>query len=185
MKKRPLQARHRANVAGHAAVDAAVQRIADDGMADGAEMHANLVRPSGVNRDLAQRQAWHVERARDSRHALRARGATVRTSSAGWTGSRPIAASIRRPACHDAPHERDVFLFDLAILELPRQFLVRGIVLRDDHHAGRATIEAVDDSRPQLAADAAEVGDVVQQRVDERARCVARRRGARPCPAAC
>ena len=56
VKKRALQARHRADIAGHAPVHAAVQRIADDRMADRAEVDADLVRASGVNRDLAQRQ---------------------------------------------------------------------------------------------------------------------------------
>src|SRR5213593_4769485 len=70
VKERTLQARHRTNITGHPAVDAAVERVADDRMPDRAEMHANLVGPSRVNRDLAQRQARHVKRARDSRDGL-------------------------------------------------------------------------------------------------------------------
>src|SRR5580765_5275560 len=173
VKKRALQAGHRADIAWHAPVNATVHRVANDGMADRAEMHANLVRASGVNGHLAERQAWHLERAGDSGNgfprASRPRGHLLPMD---W-----IAADggIDTPAGrYGTPHERDIFLLDLAILELPRQFLVRGIVLRDDHHAGRAAIEAVDDSRPQHAADAAEVGDVVQQRIDERARGVTR-----------
>ncbi len=142
-------------------------------MADRAEMHADLVRASGVNGHLAKRQAWHLERAGDSGNgfprASRPRGHLLPMDRIAADGG------IDTPAGrHGAPHERDVFLLDLAILELPRQFLVRGIVLRDDHHAGRAAIEPVDDSRPQHAADAAEVGDVMQQRIDERAGGVTR-----------
>src|SRR3954469_15408236 len=37
VEKWPLQALHRADVAGDPAVDAAIQRIADDGVADGAQ----------------------------------------------------------------------------------------------------------------------------------------------------
>ena len=80
---------------------------------------------------------------------------------------------MRRPGLHDAPDERDVFLLDLAIVELPRQFLVRGVVLGHDHHAGRAAIEAVHDARAHLAANAAQVGKMMQQRVHERPRAVA------------
>src|ERR1041385_3659499 len=57
MKERTLEALHRADVASHASVDATVHRIADDRMADGAQVHANLMRAAGVNRDLAQREA--------------------------------------------------------------------------------------------------------------------------------
>ena len=89
-------------------------------------------------------------------------------------GSRPIGRSMRLPGLDDAPHERDVFLFDLAVVELPRELGVRAVVLGDHHQARRAAIEAMHDARPQLAADAAEVVHLVQQRVDERALRVAR-----------
>src|SRR5262245_20220297 len=48
--------RHRAQVARHAPVYAAVQGIADYGMADGAQMHSNLVGASGVDGDADERQ---------------------------------------------------------------------------------------------------------------------------------
>ena len=73
----------------------------------------------------------------------------------------------------DAPDERDVLLLDFAIVELPRELLVRRVVLGDDHDAGGAPVEAMHDSRPHLTADAAEIRDVMEQRVDERARRMA------------
>ena len=76
---------------------------------------------------------------------------------------------MRRPAMHLAPHERDVLLLDLAVVKLPGELLVRGVVLGDDHQSRRAAIQPVHDARPLLAADAAQVVDVVEQRVDERA----------------
>ena len=85
-----------------------------------------------------------------------------------------MAASMRRPAC-TTPHTSAMYSFSTS-----RSWNCRDsswcarVVLRDDHHARRAAIEPVDDARPQLAADAAEIGDVVQQRVDERARGVTR-----------
>ena len=51
---------------------------------------------------------------------------------------------------------------------------MRPIVLGDHHHPGRPAVEAMHDAGPQLAADAAQVLDVVQERVDEGAVGVAR-----------
>ena len=83
---------------------------------------------------------------------------------------------MRRPACTIAPHERDVFLLDLAVVELAGELLVRRVVLGDDHQSRRAAIEPVHDARPLLAADAAQIVDMVEQRVDQRAARVAGRR---------
>src|SRR3989442_2880087 len=44
VEERAIEMRHRAKVAGNPAVHAAVEGIADDGMADGAQVHADLVR---------------------------------------------------------------------------------------------------------------------------------------------
>ena len=66
VQERPLEPLHGANVAGHPAVHAAVQRVADDRMSDRAQVHANLMRAAGVNRHLAQRQARQVVRACDA-----------------------------------------------------------------------------------------------------------------------
>ena len=46
---------------------------------------------------------------------------------------------------------------------------MRGVVLGHDHQAGGALVEAMDDAGAQLAADAAQVVDVVEQGVDQRA----------------
>ena len=56
VEERSIEVRDGAQVAGHAAVDAAVERIADDRMADGAQVYADLVRPARVNRDVRERQ---------------------------------------------------------------------------------------------------------------------------------
>jgi hypothetical protein len=57
VQKRPLQMRDGPDIAGHSSVDASVQRIADNRMTDGAQMHANLMCSARVNSHLAQRQA--------------------------------------------------------------------------------------------------------------------------------
>ena len=53
---------------------------------------------------------------------------------------------------------------------------MRGVVLGHHHQARRAAIEPVDDPRPLLAADPAQIVDVMEQRVHERAARVAGRR---------
>ena len=60
-------------------------------------------------------------------------------------------------------------------MELPRQLVVRSVVLRDDHQQ-TAAVEAMDDSGPLFTADAAQVADVVEQRVHQRAAGMAGRR---------
>ena len=50
------------------------------------------------------------------------------------------------------------------------------IVLGHDHQPGRAAVEPMHDAGPQLAADAAEILDVMEQRVDQRAAAMAGRR---------
>ncbi len=73
------------------------------------------------------------------------------------------------PGLDDAPDERDVFLLDFPVLKLPCQLLVGLIVLGDDHQSRGAAIETMHDSRARLAADPAQILDVVQQSIDERA----------------
>ena len=91
-----------------------------------------------------------------------------------------FVASDRRidPASRvdDAPDERDVFLFDFAVAKLPRQLLVGLVVLGDHHQPRGAAVEAMHDPGTQLAADAAQVGHVMEERVDE---CAAAMAGSR------
>ena len=133
MEERPLKMGDAAHVSPDSPAHAAVQRIADNGMADGAQMDTNLVRPPGVDGDVSQRHRRSDRLgAYDPRH---------RFPAASGAGRHPLAidgiASNRRvdpaPRVDDAPHERDVLFFDLAVAELPRQLLVRGVVFRDDH----------------------------------------------------
>ena len=176
MEERPLQTHDRADIAGHAPVDAAVERIADDRMSDRAQVHANLVRAPGMNRDLRQRdRGVEVLGADDPRHGFPAAPGSRRhlLPVARIAPDRRIDAPSR---LHHAPDERDVFLLDLAIVKLPRQFFVRRVVLGDDHQAGRAAIEPMHDARPLLAADAAQIVNLMEERVHQRAARVPGRR---------
>ena len=56
VQERARQVGDGAQVARHVAMDAAVQRIADDWVADGAQMDADLMRTAGVDRDVRQRE---------------------------------------------------------------------------------------------------------------------------------
>ena len=68
VQKRPVEMGDRAQVAGHAPVDAAVERVADDRVADRAQVNADLVRAAGVDRDAARASApAEVLRAHDAR----------------------------------------------------------------------------------------------------------------------
>ena len=179
MEKGAIQVCDRADVAWHAPVHAAVQRVPDDGMANRAEVDADLMRAAGVNRHLHQRQhPAEVLGADDARH--RGPGAAYpRRLGRHLLAVRRIAADRRvDPAAghHFAPGEREIFLLHLTLGELPRQLFVRPIVLRDDHQARRALVQPVHDAGPLFSADAAEIVHVVQQGVDQGAALVARRR---------
>ena len=165
-------------------MDAAVQRIADDRVADGVQVHANLMRSAGRDRDAEQRQPGHVPCPCHARHGRtcppRACRDLLAVHGIATDGNVDALALL-----HQSPDQRDVLFLDFAIVKLPRQLLMGGVVLGDDHDAGRALVEPVHDARPQLAADAAQIGHMVEQRVDQRAARHVRRRGARPCPPAC
>ena len=168
MQKRSLEVRHGAQVARDAAMDAAVQRVADDRMADGAEVDANLMRASGVNRDAGQGQhPAEMLRADDARDRFALRGARAPNLFPMFG----VAADRRVDAAsgHDlAPDQRDVLFLDLAIVKLPgRARRARRRAWRPPS-ARRPAIEPVHDPRPLLAADAAEVVDVMEERVHQR-----------------
>ncbi len=56
VQERPLKMRDGADVPWHAAMDTAVQGIADDRVTDGTEVDADLVCASGMNRHVAERE---------------------------------------------------------------------------------------------------------------------------------
>ena len=110
------------------------------------------------------------------------------TTAMRWRlrGSRAIGASITPSAGFGVPSTSATYVFSTRpLLELARQRVVRGIVLRDEDHAGRVAVEPVHDARPQHAADAREVRAVREDRVHERRRARARATDAPSCPAAC
>ena len=71
------------------------------------------------------------------------------------------------PGLHHTPDQRDIFLFDFAIVKLSRELLVCRIVLGNHHHSRRSPIQTMDDPGPCFTADTAQILHVVQERVDE------------------
>ena len=144
-----------------------------------AQVHADLMGAAGVNRDSGQRQdAAEVLGADDARHRLAASPRARRRGAIffRFAGSRPIGASMRRPAC-TSPQTSAMYSFSTSrSAKLARELLVRRVVLGDHHQPRRAAIEPVHDAGPLFAADAAEIVDVVEQRVHQRAAGVARGR---------
>ena len=125
---------HRAHVVRHALVHAAVDRIADDGVADGAQVHADLVRAAGGDGHANQRHARQLAGPRDARDGLTrpARPCRDPLPMHRVASERQVDALA---VVHRAPHERHVFLLDFAVVELARQLLVGGVVLGHHHDA--------------------------------------------------
>ncbi len=172
MEKRPLQSLHGADIARHAAMNTSIGRVADDGVAYGAEMDSDLMGATGMNRDLAQRQTRHVMGTGNPGHGMT--GTTRARRHLQAIRGIPSDGRFDSPAgLHDAPHKGNVFLLDFVIVELSRKLVMGRVVLGDHHEPGCAAIESMHDARPELAADAAQVVQMMQQRVDDSAGCVA------------
>ena len=147
VEERALQPLHRPDIVGHVPVDAAVGR----------SRRRSGGRSRSGGRESGACGPWRSRRAAATRPssappcvtrvtALRARRARVDIFCRS-PGSRPIGSSMRRPAWTDAPDQREVFLLDLAVVELARELPVRRVVLRGHHHARGAAIEPVHDAR--------------------------------------
>src|SRR5262245_43658736 len=169
VQKRTLQVSNGPYVAGDTAMHSAIQRVADNRMADGTKVDANLVGAAGVDGNLRERYRWiemlrannprdrFTASARPRRHLLPVRRVAT---------DRRVDAPAR---LHDPPHQRHVFLLNVAIAKLPRQLFVRAVILGNHHQARGAPIETMHNPRPLLAANAAEIRHVVKKGVDQRA----------------
>jgi hypothetical protein len=172
VKEGALQALKRAKIPGDTPMYSSVHRIADDGMSDCAEMHADLVSSTGVDRNPAQCHAAEMARSRDPCYRV-PRTSGPRRHFLPLDGIATDCGLDSPPGLHHPPDKRDIFLFDFSIVKLPRELLVRRIVLGDDHHSRRSAIQTMDDPGPCFTADTAQILHVVQKRVDQRARRMA------------
>ena len=135
-------------------------------MADGAQVDADLVGAAGGNghadeRDAVERLGCHHPRYRFTRPARTHRD-TLPVDLV--PADRQVDAA---PLLYQPPDESDIFLFHLPVRELPCELDVCPVVLGNHHHPGRAAVETVNDAGSQLAADAAQILNMMQERVDE------------------
>ena len=98
----------------------------------------------------------------------------MRLRSTGW---RPMGSANRAAVGrHLAVNQREIVLAYRAVLELGGKMFKGSGVLGHHQGAGGVLVEPVDDPRPELGADAAEVRAVIEQAVDERPGVMARGR---------
>ena len=86
------------------------------------------------------------------------------------------ALDVPRVVARHAPNQRVVDALDAVVLELRRERHVGRVVLGGHQHTGGSAIEPVHDAGTQHAADAGQVGTVVEQRVHQRTARVSGRR---------
>lgn len=135
---------------------AAVQGISDEGVSDCLQMHPNLMRTTGGDRDVSERDTAQRLRpghdgdrvpgtSRPDRHPL----PVVRIAP---DGSLDPLALLEEP-----PHQRNIALFHFTLAELACQFAMSAVVLGDDHESGGPLVQAVHDAGTSLAGESAEV----------------------------
>ena len=153
----------------------AVNFITRERMAEELEMHANLVRPAGVDLRLDKRRGLQL-----FQHApacvRRAAGIVVAHGHAFAMRRMPRdgRADFAGAARQFAADNRVVDFFHAALGKLFREREVRPVIFGDDEAAAGFLVEPVDDAGPRHAADAAQRAfAMVQQRVDERVFLVA------------
>jgi len=145
---------------------AAIGGIADYGMAQMGKMHADLMGTTGFDFQPQQRGAWagaHDFVTREGGTTFGGHRHFFAVDGMAADGLVDFAARLGR----DAPHQCEIFLAGGAAGELRDERGVGGFVLGHDQNAGGVFVEAVDDSGAQLAADALQVGAVVQEGVDQ------------------
>ncbi len=174
VQERPFELQDRSEMRCRVSLDTTVDGVSYDRMTDGAEVDAYLVGAAGRDRDLEKRDAVERLRRDDACDCFarpprpRRNLLSIHRISTDWQVDSPTSM-------HSAPHECNVVLLDQAVAELPRKVYVREVVLGDHHESGRAAVETVYDAGPSFTANAAKILYMVQERVDERAICVARR----------
>jgi len=125
---------------------APVQRITHDGMADGGQVHSNLVSAAGVGLHAQQcdlLRALKNSEFGDGRpasalsysHAL----AMVQIAPDGSLNSTFVFL-------HVTVHQSQIGLVNFALFELTDEIVIRGIALGEDDHAACLFVQTVDDA---------------------------------------
>jgi len=173
MKKIPAE-KGKVARAGAQGARRAVERVSHDGMADGGEVCANLVRATGVQGQHHERRAVQ---ARDDAPV----GARVPASGGASRHTRATARVARNRerdragiARHFAVHEREIDFTHVAGAKFVREMLVGSVVPRHDNSARGFSVKAVDDARAQRVPRGGKLAEAMQERVHERSPGVAR-----------
>ena len=132
MQKGAFEVRDSPQVARDSPMNAAVQGVADNRVPDRAEMHPNLMSPSGVDGDLRERHGPKRFGSDNSGHCFSA-ASRARRHLLAIVGIPPDGSINTAPGHHSSPDQRQVFLLGLAVVELTGELFVRGVMLGDDH----------------------------------------------------
>src|SRR5262249_11768114 len=134
------------------------------------QMYPNLVRSAGARMNPAKRVAAETL----DHLVVAARLLAVflfvengHLHSVLWVPADPAFDVVAIPV-EGARRDGDVLLEDFAALELVAQVTVRLLILGYENHAAGVAIQPMDDTRPMLAADVAELAEAELQSVHER-----------------
>src|SRR6266566_4500636 len=149
----------------------AVERVANDGMAEGLGVDADLVGAAGFDADL------------DEREGAVGAGDPFKDMEVGDGGATVGAAGGHAGAADEvagdgegyggvvffevAVEEGEVGLGDLALGEHLAKLAVGAVVFGDEDEAAGLLVEAMDDAGAEIAADVGELGEVEEEGVDE------------------
>ena len=152
---------------------AAVLGVADDGMADGGHVHADLMCAAGLELDADERESVEPLPHFVDGDCLAARLAVdgdflALLLVAGEREVDDVGVELRL-----ALDDGEVEFLDVPPLELPADPAAGGFVLDDDHDPGGVAVEPVDDSRPHFVVGLGQGVAVVDECVDEGAAHVA------------
>ncbi len=149
-----------------------VECVADDRVAEGLHVDADLVGAAGLDADLDEGEGA-------------VGGLVMRSSTLTWeTAERPVGAAGGHAGaadevagdgevdgdvvlCEVAVDEGEVGFGDLAAGEHVAELAVGAVVLGDEDDAAGLLVEAVDDAGAEVAADVGEMVEVVEEGVDE------------------
>jgi hypothetical protein len=152
-------------------VGGAVEGVADDGVAEGLHVDADLVGAAGFDADLDE-----GEGAVGADDALEDGGVGDGGAAIGATGGHAGAADeVAGDGEGDggvvfgevAVEESDVGFGNLAAGEHLAELAVGAVVFGDEDETAGEFVEAVDDARAKIAADVGEFGEVEEEGVDE------------------
>ena len=146
----------------------AINVVPDDWMADRGEVHANLMRATGLDPHFQQGEIANLSQPaiRAQRHAAPALLDAHPRPHRGMASDveRNLAGCLAQPAVD----QREVCLFDHSILKRLAQPRMSPVVLCDDQKPGSPFVDPVDNPRPAFPSGPGQILKLEQQAVDQR-----------------